>query len=150
MRIVQFSTPVTRSLGPSFGFASRSPWTWIENELDRFFNSALTSLADAPQSGRFPVDLYEDKENTYLRAELPGIKKEDINIEVVDGFLTLQATRKEKQGDAEKSYALSRSVMLQDEVQADKISASYENGILTVTIPKREASKPRKITVSVN
>lgn len=148
MRIVQYSYPNTRNL--ALGFMQRSPWAGLESDMDHFFNSTLQSLAGTQTSNRFPVDLYEDKENTYVRAELPGVNREDIGIEFVDGFLTIQASRKQKTEHNEDSFALSRSVMISDDVQADKVSATFDNGMLTVTLPKKEESKPRKITVSVN
>ena len=106
-------------------------------------------------SGRFPVDLYEDKDNTYVRAELPGFNRSDINVEMVDGYLTISAVRKtaapttEGEAQPEDSFTLTRSVSINDEVQTDKVSAAYENGVLTVTLPKREETKPRKVTVAV-
>ncbi|MFA5262992.1 MAG: Hsp20/alpha crystallin family protein [Opitutaceae bacterium] len=150
MRIVRYTYPNIRNqaLGP--GLAFRNPWAGLESEMDQFFDAALSSLARAQTNNRFPVDLYEDKENTYVRAELPGVNKDDIGIEFVDGFLTIQTSRKQKTGNSEESFALNRSVMVSNDVQADKVSASYENGLLTVTLPKKEESKPRKISVSVN
>lgn len=151
MRIVQYSYPTTRSLSPLFNLASRSPWTGLEDEMNRLFLSALSNTApSATGSGSFAVDLYDDKDNTYVRAELPGVKKEDIGVELVDGFLTLQATRKQKTGEREESFSYSRSIMISEEVKADQVSASYENGILTVKLPKQEESKPKKVSVSVN
>ena len=95
---------------------------------------------------RFPVDLFEDKDNTYVRAELPGVSRDAINIEMVDGYLNLNATR--KQGD--ETFSLNRSVSIPEAVQADKVTATYENGVLTVTLPKQEQAKPRKIAITVN
>lgn len=145
MRIVRYSYPNHRSL-------VRAPWSGLESEIDRLFSTALTDFGVSPSSpSRFPVDLYEDKENTYVRADLPGVNREDINVEVVDGYLTIAASRKTPatEGEAERSFSFSRSVTIPDEVQADKVSAAYENGVLTVTLPKREEVKPKKITVAV-
>ena len=147
MRLVRYTYPSFRTLTPSLGF-QRSPWSGLESEIDRLFETALGGFA-SDNANRFPVDLYEDKDNTYVRAELPGINREDINVEVVDGYLTVSATRKTGTGDNEQSFSFSRSVSVGDEVQADKVTAAYENGILTVTLPKREEAKPRKITVAV-
>jgi HSP20 family protein len=79
------------------------------------------------------------------------VGREAINVEVADGQLTIAATRKTPaaNGEAEQSTSLSRVVTVGDEVQADKVSAAYENGVLTVTLPKREAAQPKKITVAV-
>jgi HSP20 family protein len=146
MRLVRYTYPNARSLAP---FA-RSPWTGLESEIDRLFQSSLGDLASTTASRRVPVDLYEDKDNTYVRAELPGVNRADINIELVDGYLNIAANRKIKTGEREDTVSLTRSVSVPDAaVQADKISAGYENGVLTVTLPKREEAKPRKVTVSV-
>jgi HSP20 family protein len=152
MRIVHYTYPSFRSLAPVTGRFARSPWSGLETEIDRLFTSALGDFAGAAPSNRFPVDLYEDKDNTYVRAELPGVNRADIGVEVVDGYLTINATRKTpaKDGQPEAAVALNRSLQLSDEVQADKVSAAYENGILTVTLPKREQAKPKKISVAVN
>lgn len=147
MRIVRYSYPNNRFVS-SF---RQSPWAGLEGEIDRLFDSALGHVVGAPASGRFPVDVLEDKDNAYVRAELPGVNRADIGVEVVDGYLNLTATRKIKNGEgSEESFAHSRSVALPENVNAEKVSASYENGILTVTLPKKEESKPKKIAVTVN
>lgn len=148
MRIIRYNQPTTRSV-PAFNRYAYSPWAGLENEIDRLFNSALSDFA-GPAATQFPVDLYEDKDNAYVRAELPGISREDIQVELVDGYLNLSATRKTKDTTGEQSYKLERSISVPDTVQADKVAAAYENGVLTVTLPKREESKPRKVNVAIN
>lgn len=150
MRIVRYSYPNFRSLGG----VSRSPWSGLESEIDRLFETALGSLANPAASTRFPVDLYEDSDNTYVRAELPGINRADINVEMVEDYLTISGTRKsspgeKEDGQAEQSFSFSRSVTIPEQVQSDKVSAAYENGVLTVILPKREEAKPRKVTVAI-
>ena len=80
------------------------------------------------------------------------MNREDINVEALDGTLTITAARKTPatEGQAEQSFSFSRSVTLPEQVQADQIVAAYENGVLTVTLPKREEAKPKKISVAVN
>lgn len=146
MTLVRYTYP---NLRPLTSFV-RSPWTGLESEIDRLFQSTLGDVTGATGARRVPVDLYEDKDNTYVRAELPGVNRADITIELVDGYLNIAASRKTKTADREESLSLTRSVSVPDAaVQADKISAVYENGILTVTLPKREEAKPRKVTVAV-
>ncbi len=151
MRIVRYTYPSYRNPTTALGRWSQSPWSGLETEIDRLFETALTSFSDASTSTHFPVDLYEDNDNTYVRAELPGVNRDEINVEMVEDFLTISATRKTPatDGQAEQSFSFSRSVNIPEEVQADKVSAAYENGVLTVTLPKREEAKPRKISVAV-
>ena len=151
MKLVRYTYPNYRSLAPVLGSFARSPWSGLETEIDRLFETALGDFAGSATGPRFPVDLYEDKDNTYVRAELPGVNRDDINVEVVDGYLTITAARKTPAADGkgEESFSFSRSVSLNDAVQADKVGAAYENGVLTVTLPKREEAKPKKITVAV-
>lgn len=147
MTLVRYTYPAFHSLGTNR--FQRSPWSGLETEIDRLFESAFDGLAT--DSNRFPVDLYEDKDNAYVRAELPGIDRNDINVEMVEGNLTITATRKTPatDGKAEESFSFSRSVSIAEEVDAEKVTAAYDNGVLTVTLPKREEAKPKKITVAV-
>lgn len=151
MRIVRYNYPSFRSFSPTLGGAARSPWTGLEGEIDRLFETALSGFTDGNSASRFPVDLYEDKNNTYVRAELPGVNRDEINVEMVEDYLTISGTRKiPASGDqGEQTFSFSRSVNIPEEVQADNVTAAYENGVLTVTLPKREEAKPRKITVAV-
>lgn len=143
-RLTRYQYPRTANLYPAF--AARSQLAGLESEIDRLFSSALADFAAPTVAPRFPVDLFEDKDNHYVRAELPGVSREAINVEMVDGYLTVSATRKE----GEESFSLTRSVAIPEAVQADKVAATYENGVLTVTLPKQEKAKPRKIAINVN
>jgi HSP20 family protein len=148
MRIIRYTQPSSRSLAPTLGFGGAVSRPGFESELDWLFGNALTGFSGNARKGLFPVDLYEDKDNTYVRAELPGVAREAISLEIVDNTLSIQASRKEK-SDAEP-VKFSRVVGIPEEVQADKVTANFENGLLTVTLPKKEEAKPRKISVSVN
>jgi HSP20 family protein len=149
MRLVRYTYPNYRSLSPAFGAVARSPWSGLETEIDRLFESALQDLAPSAPD-RFPVDIYQDADNTYVRAELPGVNRDDINVEMANGYLTVSATRKSTdENKSEESFSFSRSVSITDEVDTAKVAAAYENGVLTVTLPKREEAKPKKITVAV-
>jgi HSP20 family protein len=148
MRFIHYTPSNGRSASPAVGLGERAPRQGLENELDWLFGTALTGFAGSARGGQFPVDLYEDKDNTYVRAELPGVIRDAISVEIVDGSLSIQASRKAKSGEGTVSF--SRLVSIPDEVQTDKVAASYENGVLTVTLPRREEAKPKKINVSVN
>jgi HSP20 family protein len=139
-----------RNTSPFTRFSGRLGTQDIENELGWLFGSALGGLAPSNIGGQFPVDLYEDKDNTFVRAELPGVNRDAISVEMVEGSLSIQASRKDKSTEGDGTVSFNRLVSIPDEVQSDKVTASYENGILTVTLPRREESKPKKINVSVN
>lgn len=157
MRLVRYTYPSFRSVTPAFGAFPRSPWAGLESEIGRLLETAVGSVA-APVAGRFPVDLFEDAANTYVRAELPGLAREDINVEMTDGYLTISATRKtpvapEGSTPAEakplETFSFSRAVSIADDVQTDRVAAAYENGVLTVTLPKKQVVQPKKVTVAV-
>jgi HSP20 family protein len=152
MRLIRYQTPAFSSFRPFTATFTRSPWTGLEAEIDRLFQTGLADLAGTAGANRFPVDLYEDQQNAYVRAELPGVAREDIGVEVVEGCLNLTVSRRPagSAADAKPAVALSRSLTLSDEVQADKVSAALELGVLTVTLPKRAESKPRKVSVAIN
>jgi HSP20 family protein len=150
MRLVHYTSPAIRAFAPSFNGFRRSPWSGFEAEIDRLFDSALSDFSVLSGS-QFPVDLYEDADNVYIRAELPGVVREDIEVEMADGELTLAAGRKVPavDGKPEETLSFRRAVTVVADVDADKVTAGYENGVLTVTLPKREAARPRKINVEV-
>ena len=105
-----------------------------------------------------PVDILESKEAYLIRAELPGMKKEDFHLEVNDGTLTLSGERKPEglSNDVECHRTervhgrFSRSFYLPQTVKQDGIKATYREGILEIHVPKVEEAKPRQISISVN
>ena len=135
--------------------------TDLRDEIDRLFEAPLAGLARTSQilSGWTPaMDLYEDKDNVYIRAELPGMKKEDIDLSLHEGSLSISGERKgeENYKDAEVYRAerffgrFQRTVTLPTAVVVDKVLAQYKDGILTVTLPKAEEAKPKHIDVKVS
>ncbi|MDR2673472.1 MAG: Hsp20/alpha crystallin family protein [Opitutaceae bacterium] len=146
MRLIHYTQPDIRGLA----FGGRSPWAGLEGEIDRWFESVLGNVGDLRGDGNFPIDLYEDKENTYVRAHLPGIARSDINVEIVDGRLNISASRKTGDENDGESFSVSRAIDLPDSVEEGKVTATSENGVLTITLPKKEEAKPRKIAISVN
>jgi HSP20 family protein len=151
MKIVRYTYPSYRSLATAPGGFARSPWSGLESEIDRLFAASLPEPVGTVSGTRFPVDLYEDQNNAYVRAELPGVSRDDIQVEMSEGTLTITAVRKTPavEGQPAQPFSFSRSLNIPAEVATDQVSAAYENGVLTVTLPKREEAKPKKITVAV-
>src|SRR3989442_15978538 len=121
--------------------------TSLQDEIDRLFGEPLTALGHPSVllSGWTPaLDLYEDKDNFVVKAELPGMKKEEIEVSLQDGSLSISGERKAetKTEDAEVYRAerfvgrFQRSVVLPATVAADQVKAAYTNGVLTITLPK--------------
>ena len=104
------------------------------------------------------VEISEDDEAYTINAELPGIDKKDVHIEVKDGVLTLRGERKHEHEEKEDGYfrtersygSFERSFALPEAADEEKIKASFNDGILTVTLPKGEVAKPKQIEVKVN
>ncbi len=153
MKLIQYQRP--ELAWPGFG-----QWSNLRDELDRLFESPWTGLARTSQllSGWTPaLDVYEDKENFIVKAELPGMKKEEIDVSLHDDSLSISGERKSetKAEDGELCRAerffgrFQRSVTLPAPVAADKVKAQYQDGILTITLPKTEEAKPKRIDVSV-
>lgn len=143
-RFIRYTQP--GGAGLLQALADRRRWINLETEAHRLFAAALADLTAPAAASHLPVDLFEDKENTYLRAALPGASRDAITVELIDGRVNIGATRKH----GEETVSVTRSIAIPEAVQADKISAAYENGVLTVTLPKQEQAKPRKINIAVN
>jgi HSP20 family protein len=135
--------------------------TDLRDEIDRLFEAPLSELARSSQilSGWTPaMDVYEDKDNVYLRAELPGMRKEDIDLSLHEGSLSISGERKSEENfenaevyRAERFFGrFQRTVSLPTPVATDKVKAQYRDGILTVTLPKAEEAKPKHIDVNVS
>jgi HSP20 family protein len=105
-----------------------------------------------------PVDIYENGDSLVLKAELPGINPGDMEIHVEDNTLYLKGERKfekevkeENLHRVERSYGtFTRTFALPNTIDADKVKAEYQSGILTLTMPKREEAKPRTIKINVS
>lgn len=144
MRLIQYQNPGL--IWPGFGRLSS-----LQDELERLFESPLTGWAPA-------LDVYEDKDNFVVNTELPGLKREDIEVTLQDGVLVISGERKtgenRDEGEIRRQERLygkfQRALTLPAPVAADKVKAQYKDGVLTVTVPKAEEAKPRKIDVSVN
>jgi len=123
-------------------------------DFDRLFNT----LFDRNQSAQRWVpamDLVEHEDSFLLRADLPGLGQDDVNIELNDGSLTVSGERKAEHEQRERGFyrlerqfgKFSRTLTLPDGIDGDAIKASFTNGVLEVRIPKPEERKPRKIAI---
>ena len=97
--------------------------------------------------GGFKADVYEDDSNTYIVAELPGIDRKDVRVDLENGLLTVNGERKFEDGEAEQSARFTRSITVGDNIDAGKVKAKLKDGELTITLPKSETRKPRRIAV---
>jgi HSP20 family protein len=132
----------------------------LQDQFNRLFNesfrshseeSALTTWAPA-------VDIYETANELVVKADLPDVNEKDIDVRVENNLLTIRGERKFEKSVSEENYlrvertygSFSRSFSLPNTVNPEAIGAEYKNGVLTVTLPKREESKPRQVKVTVN
>jgi len=133
----------------------------MRDDLERAFDASWPEFARATQFLNAwvpPVDVHENAETLVVKAELPGMKKEDIQVTLHDGLLSISGERKsdveQKEGETHRTERFfgrfQRSITLTAPVNADKIEASYKDGVLTVTLPKTEEAKPRQIEVSLS
>jgi HSP20 family protein len=103
------------------------------------------------------VDVKDEKERIVVKADIPGIKKEDLSISVKEDLLTIRGERKEAQEKKEKGYTYSerfegsfvRTVGLPATVRASEVKASYKDGVLEITLPKDENAKPKEVKVQI-
>ena len=136
-------------------------FTTLQNEMNRLFGSVFD--APAPGNGSTlrrwmpAMDLLETDSHFVLRADLPGMSEEDVNIEVEERVLTVSGERKAEHTERKDSYqrierafgSFSRSLTLPDGVDPEAVSASFDRGLLEVQIPKPEQRKPRKVSIGV-
>jgi HSP20 family protein len=123
--------------------------------MDRLFRD-FSGGTEPFFSRAFPaVNITEDAENFYVRGELPGIKADDLDVSVVEGGLLIRGERKLATEDKQANYHrrereggfFRRMIALPARVDSAKVSAKVKNGVFTITLPKAEEAKPRKISV---
>jgi HSP20 family protein len=135
----------------------------LQTEMNRLFNTVF----DAPTAGTGnggtlrrwvpAMDLLETADHFVLRADLPGMTEDDVKIELEDSVLTVSGERKAEHEDRQEGFyrverafgSFSRSLTLPKGVNADAVTASFDNGVLEIRIPKPEESKPRRISIAV-
>jgi HSP20 family protein len=126
----------------------------------RFFEDAVTRLLSEPRTGRPwspAVDIVETENELVVKADLPDLKLEDIDVRVENQTLTIKGERRFDEDSAEKGYhriersygGFVRSFAVPNSVDTEKVSADYKNGVLTIELPKKEAAKPRQVKVAI-
>lgn len=152
MNLIRYQAPKL-SPWPTF-----DRWNNLRDELDSLFD--LPVLANSQRQDLFggwspALDLYQTNDNVVAVLELAGMRKEDIEISLHDGMLTISGERKRSSSNGEKAErteryvgSFRRSISLPVQVDANKVSATYRDGILTVTLPKAEEAKPKRIEVA--
>ena len=128
----------------------------LREAMDRLFDDAFTPSMHTTGGWQIPaVDLYQTDDEIVVKASLPGLKSDDVQISITGDMLTLKGEFKQEEDKKEKAYhlreqrygAFERTFALPTDVVADKAKAEFENGILTITLPKAEEVKPKMITV---
>ena len=155
MSLIRYQTP------NSVMWPSLDRWASLRNDLDTLL-SCPSGPAPSRQSQLFTgwtpaLDLYQNNDNIVAVVELPGMRKEDIEISLQDGMLTISGERKEEtnqENGATRTERFTgkfrRSMTLPTRVDVNKVSATYKDGILTVTLPKAEEAKPKQIQINLN
>lgn len=127
----------------------QDPFASIDSLLEQFGRGFRNTLSEASSARRFPVNFYETDSAYELRAELPGVEKSDVNVELENAVLQIKAHRKIGSGqEDEREVTLVRTVTVGDDVDPDNIKARLENGILSIHLAKREAKQPKTIKVN--
>ncbi|MGH7972135.1 MAG: Hsp20/alpha crystallin family protein [Limisphaerales bacterium] len=131
-----------------------------QDRLSRLFNETMGRFvgSEGVRSGAWlpSVDIYENEQNIVLKAELPGVDPKDVEATVHEGTLYLKGDRKYEKDVKEESYhhveraygSFARSFELPASVDADKVQAAFKDGVLTLTMPKKEEAKAKKIKIS--
>lgn len=146
------SNLIRRNVFPGFEALPAGSLSLFEDTMNRFFSEGPAARPWSPS-----VDIAEDENSLTLTADIPGVKLEEIDLKIEDGTLTFSGKREfEKREDKgayhriERNYgAFHRAFSLPDTVDVDRVAASYESGVLKVTLPKKEAAKPKSIKVEI-
>lgn len=133
----------------------------FQNELNRLFNAHPFAndgnLGFAEENWTPEIDVYDSHDNIMIKADLPGMNKDDIEVTIKDNTLIIKGERKVKDGVKEEHIrterfygGFSRSITLPEEVDQSKVNATYKDGVLTIVISKREEEKPKQIVINSN
>jgi len=133
-----------------------------QDQFNRLFNETFSRFFSGAESGEGQawtpaVDVYEDEHNLVLKAELPGLDPNDVEVRVEDNVLCLKGQRKFEKDVKQENYhrieraygSFQRTFTLPNTVNANQVTAEYKNGVLILTMPKREEAKPKTIKIQV-
>ncbi len=128
----------------------------LREAMDRLFDDAFTRpISTSGVSGSPAIDMYQTNDAVIVKASLPGMKADDVQISVTGDMLTLRGETKQEQEQKDVTYHIreqrvgmfERTMLLPTMVQTEKGKADFENGILTITLPKAESAKPKTISI---
>ena len=127
----------------------------LRDAMDRLLEDSVITPAKISTAGMPKIDIKEKKDSVVIKAELPGVAEEDVEVEIADSVMTISGEKKTEKEEEKEGYyykeshtgAFSRSFTLPSEVKAEKANAEMDGGILTITVPKVEARAPKKIAV---
>lgn len=131
------------------------------DSFNRFFNEAVTNFMNAeetqPKKWTPAVDIYETESNLVLKSELPGIDPKDVEVRIENGTLYLKGERKQESDVKDENYhriersygSFTRTFSLPSSVDVDNVKAEFKDGVLTLTLAKREAAKPKTVKINV-
>ena len=137
-------------------FKNFDPFEVIEKELDDLWTVPFFKVPSVAKVA--PLDISEDENNYYIDADLPGFKKDNVSISIDKGILTIKAQmEKDEKKDTKKyhsrervSQSVTRSISLPENVDTQKIAAKYENGVLKLTLPKKEVDSSNKLEIKID
>ena len=148
---------IIRGFGlPAWGWRVPTDVHRVRSEMDRLFDHLTSGFSREPGAGVFPLtNVTEDHDNYYVRAELPGVKAEELDISVTGEGISISGERKiPAEGEDAKYHRrernagkFSRMLSLPGHIDTDKVEASCTDGVLTVVLPKAAAAKPKQISV---
>jgi len=134
----------------------------IQDEMNKIFNSSLIKLSSRDVgllegSWSPAVDIYDSKDSILVKADIPGMKKEEIDVSVHNDCLIIKGEKKQEKEIKEKDFvrterfygSFNRTIRLPAEVDAEKVNATYKNGVLELVLPKKEDAKPKQIKIEV-
>lgn len=147
-------TPRSELWDPFAGLAD------LQEEMNRLFDLSFRRLGRASWEGTFlpVIDVIEQKDNYIVKAELPGLTKDDVSVTLQDNYLTIKGEKKHEAETKDANYyrrerlygAFCRTIELPTTVDAKKIEAQFKDGVLSVKLPKTEEAKPKQIEVKVS